>query len=383
MRLASYNFQNLFDRPKVMNRESWTQDESADGSLAGRFAGAREILNLYSELTRIFAKPIYQAGDREQIRAGLLALGLERGDESRFVRLRQNKGRLVRRPRDGGIVVVAGGRGDWVGWLELEREAVDEVATQNTARVLKEIDADIVAAIEVEDRIPLLRFNEQVLPNVDYGPYDHVMAINGNDERGIDVGIMSRSYPIEAICSHVDDRDGDGNRIFSRDCAQYRVTTTAGPLWILVNHFKSKGFGDFEASERRRAAQAARVREIYLSLVNEGQDLVAVVGDLNDLKDSWPLAALFQGTDLRDVSDHPAYVETDGRRGTFGNCSASDHIDFILLSPALFDRVERTSVFRKGIWGGTNGTLFPHFDTISKPSEAASDHAAIWADLAL
>ena len=31
----------------------------------------------------------------------------------------------------------------------------------------------------------------------------------------------------------------------------------------------------------------------------------------------------------------------------------------------------------------TNGTLFPHLPTITKASEAASDHAAIWAELNL
>ena len=37
-------------------------------------------------------------------------------------------------------------------------------------------------------------------------------------------------------------------------------------------------------------------------------------------------------------------------------------------------------VFRKGVWGGVNGDLFPHYDSISKAAEAASDHAAIWGE---
>jgi hypothetical protein len=36
-----------------------------------------------------------------------------------------------------------------------------------------------------------------------------------------------------------------------------------------------------------------------------------------------------------------------------------------------------------GVWGGKNGTLFPHYATITKPIEAASDHAAIYADITL
>jgi len=38
-------------------------------------------------------------------------------------------------------------------------------------------------------------------------------------------------------------------------------------------------------------------------------------------------------------------------------------------------------MFPQGVWEGKNGTLFPHFNTITKAAEAASDHAAVWAEL--
>ena len=38
-------------------------------------------------------------------------------------------------------------------------------------------------------------------------------------------------------------------------------------------------------------------------------------------------------------------------------------------------------MFRKGVWGGKNGTLFPHYPTMTRATEAASDHAAIYADI--
>jgi hypothetical protein len=34
-----------------------------------------------------------------------------------------------------------------------------------------------------------------------------------------------------------------------------------------------------------------------------------------------------------------------------------------------------------GVWGGTKGTLFPHYPEITKAEEAASDHAAVWAEI--
>jgi hypothetical protein len=38
---------------------------------------------------------------------------------------------------------------------------------------------------------------------------------------------------------------------------------------------------------------------------------------------------------------------------------------------------------RRGVWAGTNGTIFPDYDTITTEHEAASDHAALYADLDL
>jgi len=82
------------------------------------------------------------------------------------------------------------------------------------------------------------------------------------------------------------------------------------------------------------------------------------------------------------VSAHSAF-EDDGRTGTFGNGTKSAKFDYILMSPALFGKVTKAGVFRKGVWGGKNGTLFEHYDTNTRAEEAASDHAAIWADVDL
>jgi hypothetical protein len=75
---------------------------------------------------------------------------LKDDNNGEFVRLRQNRGKLLTRPKTGPVVVVADGREDWIGRLELKTERVNAVATQNTARVIREINADVVATIEVD-----------------------------------------------------------------------------------------------------------------------------------------------------------------------------------------------------------------------------------------
>lgn len=73
--------------------------------------------------------------------------------------LRPNRGHLLKRPHAGAVEVVADTRGDWIAWLELKTEAVNEIATPMTVKVVQEVQADILAVIEAEDRISLLNFH--------------------------------------------------------------------------------------------------------------------------------------------------------------------------------------------------------------------------------
>jgi endonuclease/exonuclease/phosphatase family metal-dependent hydrolase len=369
LRLAGFNVENLFNRARALDQKTW--------------AAGRPVLEAYQRASTLLEEPVYTDAVKAGILRELGRLGLRGGDTATFARLRQNRGRLLRRSRDGRVEVVAGGRADWIGWVELTTDRVDEVALLNTARVLDDVRADIVAVVEAESRLALKRFADAGLVDAGRPRYPHVMVVDGNDERGIDVGVMStRDFPLIAQRTHVDDTDGDG-RVFSRDCAEYHFALPGGGrLAVLVNHFKSKGYGGKVASDRTRRRQAVRVAEIYRELVAEGIDRVAVLGDLNDTPDSEPLAPLLTGTDLRDIAEHPAFHD-GGRPGTYGHCTARNKLDYVLLSPPLFAAATGGGISRKGVWGGRNGTLWPIYDTMTRPVHAGSDHAAIYADLEL
>lgn len=370
MRIASFNVENLFDRARALNQETWAQ--------------GRVVLERHARINKLLNRATYTEATKAKIVGLLTELGLAgRDDGGDWAILRQNRGRLLKRPQAGGLEIVASGRGDWIGWVELETEPVDELAMQHTAMVIRDVDADVLGVVEAENRVALNRFSELLLAELDAEPYPHVMVIDGNDDRGIDVGLMTKAgHDIVGIRSHVDDPDGD-ERIFSRDCPEYTVTTPSGQrLVVLVNHLKSKGFGTFAESSARRGRQAAQVAEIYRRLQAEGEPNVVVLGDLNDTPDSAPLAPLLAQTDLRDIAEHPSFT-SDGRPGTFANGTKSNKIDYVLLSPALFGRVTGGGILRKGVWGGKHGTLWPIYPTMTAPVHAASDHAAIFADLDL
>lgn len=372
MRIATYNVENMFRRPAAMNQATW-----ADGSQA--------ITDL-NKLNELINRPVYTASVKSSIltimgnHPGLLTQG-----KSKFLRLQEIREKLVRK-RAAGPVIEVGGRADWVGWFELVEEDLDDVAILNTARIIQMANADVQCVVEAENRTALDRFNTKLLADVGGTPYEHTMLIDGNDERGIDVGLMHRA-PIEldTIVTHVDDRDLDG-RVFSRDCPEYLLVTPAGNrVLILVNHFKSQ-LPPKAASDAKRFRQATRVREIYEQRKAQGFQFIVILGDLNDrlpADAASPLGPLlFAGSDLVEIMSHPLYT-SDGRNGTFGNGSPTQKLDYILMSPAFAANVTGGGIVRDGVWGGTNGTLFPHLPEITKPGEAASDHALLFVDVNL
>ena len=113
------------------------------------------------------------------------AQGVIRRKETIFPKwawLRKNRGTFDREPQDTtqSVEIIANGRGDWIGWIELATEPTNETGTRMTAKVIQEVNADVLGIVEAEDRPSLQRFNDELLG----GMYGHAMLVDGNDERG-------------------------------------------------------------------------------------------------------------------------------------------------------------------------------------------------------
>jgi len=366
MRIASYNVENLFERATAL---------AADTPAAGD-PGA-DAIAAHGEINTLLRKATYSSHDRDRILELLDALGLRQDDDGgAFALLCQNRGQLVRRRQNGDVEIVASGRADWVGWVELKTEPVDEQTTRNTARVIFEVDADILGVVEAETRGSLRDFSRVMLRRVGGQPYAHSMLIEGNDDRGINVGVMTKTgFAIELARTHIFDLGPEDTPIFSRDCVEYLVRTpAANTVLVLVNHFKSKRGG----GDARRLAQAARVKEIVNERLAEHPNLV-VLGDLNDTPDSANLAPLLSQTPLKDISTSPRF-DDGGFAGTFGTQGARNKIDYVLLSPTLIDKATAGGGFRQGVFSASN--RWPMFPDMTEHTQA-SDHAAIWADIDL
>ncbi|HVK55255.1 MAG TPA: endonuclease/exonuclease/phosphatase family protein, partial [Burkholderiales bacterium] len=291
------------------------------------------------------------------------------------------RGQLLAK-REGKNVVVANVRADWVGWFELKVRVVNDKAIFNTARVIAAVDADIFAMIEVEDRPGLVRFNENVLaPLLEASgrePYRYALVVDGNDARGIDVGILSR-YPITDISTHVFDLPG-APPIFSRDCAEYflDVPGIPGRLLMMINHFASKGSDP--SGMRRRVHQADRVRDIVAQRLSQGFSRIVVAGDLNDTPASVSLAKLLGMQELTDmIKQFANVIDPSGKRlGTYE--TGKEQIDYLMLSAPLAAAARDAGIERRGYYAPRT---FKSFDTVTSSREQASDHHCVWVDLAI
>jgi endonuclease/exonuclease/phosphatase family metal-dependent hydrolase len=227
-----------------------------------------------------------------------------------------------------------------------------------------------------------VRFNRDLLAQ----RYASVMLIDGNDERGIDVGLLTRAnLGIGTMRSNVNLTDAVGT-IFSRDCPEYEVTLPGGAsLHLLVNHFKSQSGG----GDAKRARQAAAVRAIADRLVAQGKHVI-VLGDLNEGQPAAGaspanLGPLFDPNGpLVSCYDLPGFAQ-GAREGTYDSCSLRNRLDYVLLSRSLLGAFAGGAIFRKGLWGKrkTRPDDWETYPEMQGSRQSASDHAAVYVDLNL
>jgi len=369
MRIATFNVENLFTRVRALNAD--TQKN-------------QQVMEDVTRLQELIGKETYSPEDKAEMKQILERNNVEQEGKRNFF-VQQIRGHLYtaakQHPRGKTVIsrIKADGRATWAGWIDFDRDMFDSAAVENTARVIAEINADVLCLVEIESRPAMVEFNKRFLKRKSRYPYK--LLIDGNDPRGIDVGIFSR-LEIGSLRSHVEDRIG-AHEIFSRDCAEYEIILPNGKsLWMLCNHFKSRGYGSPANNDAKRLKQSMRVRTI-LERFDLKKDLVVVAGDFNELPDSASLAPLLtQTAHLRNAFEKLA---ADADQWTHrDDVRKNKQIDYLLLSDPLFNACEKIGVERRGIFSKTNFSgKYPHFDTIKSEAAQASDHAAVWVDFAL
>ena len=363
-RVATFNVENLFSRARVFNKEDKRIGD--------------EILEAIDELNTLLRKKDYTSSIKSKIIKLYTKDDFDGEKLKYYVNIREDRGKLFKRSDFKIVGIKAKGSRSWDGAIEYIKAPFDEVVRENTAKVIKAVNADVACIVEAESRPSLSNFNSAML---DSKKFKYNMLIDGNDRRGIDVGLMS-NFPITNIITHIYDGT-PRSRTFSRDCLEITVRLPNNEdLAILCNHLKSKGYGDTVKNNKRRKRQAEAIVDI-LGKYKLSQDNVIVAGDLNDTHNSNPLSPLMNKRYLYDVLELQ-FGDDMSKRWTY-HYNTFEQIDYLLISKPLKDKFIKAGVERRGIYNLerlTNG-VEKEFSTVTHWTNAASDHGGVFAEISL
>jgi len=373
-RVASFNCENLFSRAKALNLSDPTVGD--------------QVLAYINELDKLLRKATYTSANKKRILKLFQGIDVDgKGNKLKnYIEIREDQGTLWKRSGFAITGVRASGKNSWNGAIEHKRAESSDLARENTIKVIKALKADVACVVEVENRPMLHSFNRGLLGT---RKFDYSMVIDGNDPRGIDVGLLS-NFPLHGIWTHIYDGTAQ-SRTFSRDCLEVEVELPSGQmLYVLCNHLKSRGYGDPTSNDARRERQAKALRDI-LKQYDLASDWVIVAGDMNDSPDR-PPKALRHFLKLPNLFDVLAlqFPNNPAARWTY-HYNAFEQIDYILVSKPLKQKFVAAGVERRGIHrlkkltqnAGSGIPVETEYDSVTHWTNAASDHGAVWAEFSL
>jgi endonuclease/exonuclease/phosphatase family metal-dependent hydrolase len=238
--------------------------------------------------------------------------------------------------------------------------AADYASKRKTiGAALKGLDGDIVVLTEIENKAILDDLNKSELG----GAYSQTILIEGNDSRGIDVGVLSK-ITADSVVSHKDEyftlkgTNGPQYR-FARDCLEVHFTVNQRELILLGVHFRAKSAPD---DPDKRLAEAQHARQIADDLHTKRPGAgILILGDFNDTPDSPPYVAVVGAAP--DLFVDSADVVPIGERYSYDYQGKLELIDHQMANPRLAAMLDPTHV------------VLLHGSKIDDGSKFASDHS--------
>lgn len=272
---------------------------------------------------------------------------------------------------------------------EGENEIKSPESLDGVAKAIKDVNPDIIIAEEVDNLHALETLNVTRLN----GEYE-CFLIEGNDQRGIDVGFMvKKDLPLiveeetHKDFMWMDPVSGDKVKIFSRDLPNLNIRTHADedPVIIIFgNHAKSKRdrAGDKESNKFREAQYEAAANIISSYEKQYPKAHIIMAGDFNtDLQKSnevKPVKAI-----LHDAFDVAQKTLSPKERITHslhlnGQPVAYSQLDGLLVSDSMKDIVVEANIYR---YKNADGSVKPLPKTFEDRAKNPSDHMPPWMSL--
>ena len=366
MKIATFNIQNLFHR-----------DKSLIDAPKGKC-----ITDWIQELDTIMRKPGKTFQEQERIQELSFLLGFEKTSPLPYAVLRRKAGLLYLKGIHHSTETRASHLTNWTGWIELQSKPIPPISTENKARVIADVNADILLLQEVEDRASLEDFNQKLLPKFDCKPYDHSFVIQCNDMKGLEIAILFRKgYTLQTIKTHL--IEGYSDQL--KNVIEYEISTPKSEKIYVLATYLANETDNKKVADTIRKSQVENIARIYKTLIAQGKTNVIIAGTFNTPPYCDSLSPLFQNTDAKDITKHFSFeVVTDkGDDATYFRLGAYrmgvniKQEDYLLFSPALFDSMQDSGLNRKAMWPNKK-PQWSTYKEVTGTYTAASDHPIIW-----
>lgn len=368
MKIAMLNIENVFHRDANLVKRSMSDS----------------INKWIEEFEQLLYKNDRVENEFARMRELSFLLGFHKSTIEPYVVMRRKAGQLYMRKKNADLEYKATDLSNWNGWVKLNSRPVNEGAVRNKARLIYEVNPDVLIIQEVEDRQSLVEFNEHYLP--EEVRFSDVFVIPGNDPECREMGIMTRNgFMVKSIESYSNTNGKNHRKLFDIDLQKYEVKTPDGATcWMLSAHLQESG-KDKEESDNKRKEQISKVAELYKELREKGNENIIVAGTFNAVSYCDSLSPLLRGTDLQDIKKHQSFnvdVDTGKDAGyhSLGAYKMGVNIrqkDYFLLSPQLLKFMHRGGLNRRAVWPGKK-EQWRVFKTLQTERQQASSHPLLW-----
>lgn len=179
----------------------------------------------------------------------------------------------------------------------------------------------------------------------------------------------------------------DSPLLFEKDLQEYEVfTQEAGRILIISAHLKDQAKDQEKAwADKKRREQTSLLAAVYKQRKEQGMENIIVAGTFNAASFCGSLSPLLRETDLKDIKKHSSFnVDLDEGKdagyfslGVYRMGVNIKQRDYMLVSPALFQKIKNCGLNRKGIFPEKKGQWRCYSSVYSEMSQASS-HPMLW-----
>jgi endonuclease/exonuclease/phosphatase family metal-dependent hydrolase len=359
MKIATFNVQNLFHRDKSLLEKPF----------------GKNLTDWINELDTLMRKPSTSFNEQNRIRELSFLIGFEKPSTRPYAVLRRKAGFLYLKGLNYSTETKASHLTNWNGWIEIQNTPIKPEATDNKARVVADVNPDILLLQEIEDRASLEEFNQLILPKFDCQPYEQSFVVQSEALKGLELGILLRkNYTLKSIKTHG-----------IKSLVEYEIEAPNQQIIHLISVKLEEQTKDKNYIDAIRKNQARDIAEIYDQHITEGKTNIIIAGTLNAPSYCHSLSPLIQQTELKDITKHLSFeVDCDTgndakyhRLGAYQKGVNIKQKDYILFSPSIFDKMIDSGLNRKAMWPEKR-PQWSIYKSLTNKNVAASEHPLVW-----